>query len=555
MSTRIKAHIPALLITLGLLFAPKPCAAGDRYWVFLRDKGSAAAETGSSIAALRDSWPERSLNRRMKSGVSLDESDLPLRENGIQAIQEAGGRVVAISRWFNAVSVTADAVAMRKIAGLSSVSAVQPVAKGDRDATALIETGALTAEEIVRAQEAEAGAAVPLGSYGPSRLQAEMAGVVEAHRRGLTGAGVLIGALDTGFQLNHRAFAGLELVGQYDFIYNDPDPSYNPATDPVSQAGHGTGCLSVIVGYDPGYLVGIAPRAAVAVAKTEDDRSETEVEEDYWIAGLEWLEWLGAEVVTSSLTYRDWYESRDFDGERPLISRAAQRACELGMIICNSAGNGGPGAITIGAPADAPGVLAIGAVDSTGRITRFSSRGPSADGRIKPDVAALGQGVVCVTPLTWGEYGRWRGTSLSCPIVAGVAALVLEAHPDWPAQMVVEAIRATADRAFMPDNAAGYGIVNAVAAIDYPELSGRIINGATTLGMSGVTLELTLMGAPHPESNHLSIARSDSSGWFKFVNLPGGTYDLTVKAALGESVNYPSLTLPPSLPFDIVLRP
>jgi len=291
--------------------------------------------------------------------------------------------------------------------------------------------------------------------------------VIEAHRRGLTGAGVLVGMLDTGFQLGHRAFAGLELVAQYDFIHNDPDPSYDPLNDPPGQANHGTGCLSVLAGYDPGRLVGIAPRVAVALAKVEWTGSETAVEEDYWVAGLEWLEWLGAEVVTSSLTYHDWYSATDMDGLVPLVSRAAERAAELGVVICNAAGNNGPGEITIGAPADAAGILAVAATDSTGAVTKFSSRGPSADGRIKPDVAAMGRGVVVATPLTRRGYSRWNGTSLATPIVAGVAALVLEAHPDWTAAEVVEAIRASSDRWFMPDNALGYGVVDAAEAVDY----------------------------------------------------------------------------------------
>jgi subtilisin family serine protease len=463
--------LPIKLTVFNILFALLTASAANaspRYWVLLSDKGISPSELSASLARLESEIPDRARIRREKNSTGIDELDLPISEAYLTQLRDAGASIIAESRWLNAVSIQAGPDALKQIAGFPFVKAIQLVAAFRRDNTGLSDTAPISETELQRAySDALAEYGVPLGDYGASYRQAELSGVIEAHRRGLTGAGVLVGMLDTGFQLTHRAFTGLELVAQYDFIHNDPDPSYDPLNDPPGQANHGTGCLSVLAGNDPGRLVGIAPRAAVALAKVEWTGSETAVEEDYWVAGLEWLEWLGAEVVTSSLTYRDWYSATDMDGLVPLVSRAAERAAELGVVLCNAAGNNGPGEITIGAPADAAGILAVAATDSTGAVTKFSSRGPSADGRIKPDVAAMGKGVIVATPLTRHGYSRWNGTSLATPIVAGVAALVLEAHPDWTAAEVVEAIRASSDRWFMPDNALGFGVVDAAEAVDY----------------------------------------------------------------------------------------
>lgn len=532
------------ILTIVLLIVPSMRSyATDRCWLFFCDRGG----TLESLSDLRASWNQRSLDRRGKMGVGLDSRDLPVSEVYIEQIGSMGARVVEVSRWLNAVSVEADSSDLINLMSLDFVAGMTPVARLHSNRVGWDEIVGQSPDPVVSDEWDEDHSLIPLGAYGRSWRQADQAGVIEAHRRGLTGAGVLIGMLDTGFQLNHRAFCGLELVAQHDFIWDDDDPSYDPSTDGTGQPNHGTACLSVIVGYDPGHLVGIAPKAAVALAKTELTGTEIPMEEDYWVAGIEWLEWVGADVVNSSLGYSDWYADYDMDGVTSPASRAAQRAWELGVIICNSAGNSGPDPITIGAPADARGVLTVAAVDSCGEIVGFSSRGPSADGRIKPDVAAMGRKVSCVWPSTWELYTQWNGTSLASPIVTGVVALVIEAHPEWMPWMVVEAIKSTADRSFRPDYSYGYGIVNAAVAIDYPSLSGRVIRLSDGAMMPDVMLELIGDGNP---LNTIT----DRYGRYHFNNLPDGSYQLTATINGGSPIIvHREIIVPPSLPFDIIL--
>lgn len=541
-----------MVVILLLLFNNGYC--NNKWWVFFNDKGSSSLDINSQFVDLKKDWPERSLKRRLMSGVNLSNEDLPIDDKYIEYVLICGAQIVVKSRWMNAVSVIGDNKAIEEIEKLSCVKGVQHVKRAYRAEVELVEIS----DEELNFNEVSMGG-IPQGLYGLSYRQAEQAGVIEAHARGFTGAGVLLGILDTGFQLDHRAFAGMELVAQYDFINNDADPSYDYRTDGRGQPNHGSGCLSVIAGFEPGRLVGIAPKVAVAVGKTEMTGAEMLLEEDYWVAGIEWLEWLGVDVVSSSLSYRDWYGIEDYDGITSVASLAAQRAFELGVVICNSAGNSGPEMVTIGAPADSPGVLAIAAVDSAGEVTGFSSRGPSSDGRLKPDVAAMGRQVVCIRPQTWDKYSRWNGTSLSCPIVAGVVALIREAHPDWTAQEVVTALKETANRSERPDYSYGFGIVNATAAIDYPAISGRIVfakdnNTDASNQIDNVNLhDYSLVEISLTGKRTVRDVKPNRDGLYVIANLPDDDYRLRVYYDGYKVFDRDGFSLPPTIQYDIVL--
>src|SRR5690606_26932934 len=226
---------------------------------------------------------------------------------------------------------------------------------------------------------------------------------------------------------------------------------------------HGTLVLATITGHDPGNFRGVAPGVAVLLSKTEHQAVEEPFEEDVYVEGLEWIEAMGADIFSASLMYSSWYTAEDYDGATAVSTVAIEIAIGNGLIVFTAMGNAGPDPSTLGAPADAAGAISLGAVNVAGELAPFSSRGPTADDRIKPDVLAPGWAVYTVDPGTVDGYVQINGTSFSTPIAAGVGALLLEAYP-WltPAEMA-ELLRSTASQADAPDNDHGHGIIDAAA--------------------------------------------------------------------------------------------
>lgn len=434
-------------------------------WVRFSDKGAALAQ---ALSLARASSSPRALSRRARRGrvAGLAFEDLPLQAEYVRAIEQRVLRLRQQSRWFNAVSATATADQIRALEALPFVAGVDLVRRFRR----------APVEPLLEAPAAgsHASRATAVGlSYGTSLEQLQQLGVPAVHERGLSGAGVVVAVFDAGFDnLGHEAFAGMRILAQHDFVNGDGDVGDGADR---GEGSHGTATLSVLGGFREGELIGPAFGAGFVLAKTEDTESETPVEEDNWAAAAEWAEALGADVISSSLTYLDFdpgsagYTWAEMNGATALSTRAAELAAARGVVVVNSAGNAGfnPEHNTLGAPADGSHVLAVAAVSSTGARASFSSVGPSADGRIKPDVAAQGQLVKLAGPVA-NQYRLGNGTSFSCPLTAGVAALVLEAHPDYTADEVLSVLRLSARSAGQPDNLLGYGIVDAVAAIDAP---------------------------------------------------------------------------------------
>jgi subtilisin family serine protease len=252
----------------------------------------------------------------------------------------------------------------------------------------------------------------------------------------------------------------------------------------------------VLGGIREGQLIGPAFGATFLLAITEDVRSETPVEEDNWAVAAEWAERMGADVINSSLGYLDFdlpftsYTDRDMNGETALTTRAATMAAARGVVVVNSAGNGGFRADrnTLVAPSDGRLVIAAGAVDVMGNRAAFSSVGPTADGRFKPDVAALGVNTKVASRSGPDSYALANGTSFSSPLTAGAVALLLQAHPTYTVEQVLSALRSTASQASAPNNLLGWGILNAAAAVDadlripapiVPRISETVLSGLT----------------------------------------------------------------------------
>jgi len=443
--------------------------AGERHlvWVYFRDKGpSAEARAASERVALTP----RALSRRSLRAAgrpAVGTLDLPVARAYVDAV---AGRVVRVrheSRWFNAVSVEATAEQVRALEALPFVDRLDVVRRYRRGPSERVSDLPAPA----RATAAPSRPRALVLDYGTSIGQLRQIGVPAVHETGLHGEGVIIAVFDAGFNnLAHEVFAPMTILARRDFVNGDED--VGDGSD-QGEGSHGTATLSVLGGFKEGQLIGPAFAAGFILAKTENSDSETPIEEDNWAAAAEWAEALGADVISSSLGYLEYdspftsYGFTDMNGDTAISTRAADLAVSLGVVVVNSAGNSGLDAAhnTLGAPADGRGVIAAGAVDPVGIRAFFSSVGPTADGRIKPDVAAQGVAVKVASPFSPSQYGSASGTSFSCPLTAGVAALVLQAHPDYTPQQVADALRTTASNAARPDNLLGYGIVNAVAAI------------------------------------------------------------------------------------------
>jgi len=435
----------------------------EKVWIFFRDKRGAAADRSSLEEAGRR-LSARSHTRRAKQGTEVGFAELRLEPRYLGELRARGIWAVAESRWLNAVSAVLDPAQTALVRRLPFVRAVRPVAR-----------------HSVLPPPVETDP-VPLGwvsatglDYGLSSNQNLLINVPAVHDLGLNGQGMLIGLLDTGFRWQeHQAFAEIQVIAERDFIHGDGVTRNEPDQgDVFDQDHHGTETLSAAGGYFPGKLIGPAFRASFALAKTEWVPDETHAEEDFWVQGLEWLEATGVDVVSSSLGYFNRfsdgfdYTSDNLDGMTGVTTLAAEMAAQRGVVVVNSAGNEGPGPGSLITPADGPSVLAVGALRPSGTLAPFSSRGPTADGRIKPDVVAQGASVATVDPELPDNYLSLAGTSFSCPQVAAVAALILQAHPRLTPAQVLEALRETADRRDQPDNDFGWGRVDALAALLY----------------------------------------------------------------------------------------
>ena len=495
---------------------------GDRIavWVFFTDKGGQEA--------LRNNIPrsvvsERSLLRRHKvlpADRLVDYTDLPVEQSYIDRVTASGARLRQRSKWFNAVSVLSTGTEIAEIEQLPCVRKLDLVWRARRESDF---SGSNPWDAPTSTPRLNHSGSLPDLNYGLSLPQVQTINVPAVHSTGNFGQGVIIGDFDNGFRLlEHEVFDSLRnrIIATYDFVDhkvsvvpNDPAPGFG---------AHGIVTLSTMAGYKPGELIGPAFGASFILARTENDSSETPIEEDNWVAAIEWADSIGVDVTSTSLGYLDYdppYTSwtwEDMNGNTTLITRAADMAVGKGIVVVNSAGNNGFNAQhnTLNAPADGDSVITVGAVTSGGARASFSSVGPttSVPPRIKPDVMATGTLVRCADASDPHGYEYEQGTSLSCPLAAGVAAMVLHAHPGLTPIQVRDVLRSTASQANAPDNAMGWGIIDALAAtIGYrPEefpLDNNFPNPFPTPSNPSTTIPFVL-----PEPSHVTIEVFDILG-------------------------------------------
>jgi hypothetical protein len=473
-------------------------------WVYFTDKGipdASAFERDVRAAGDKVSARARARRARETGGTFVpDYYDIPVRTPYVDAVRATGVQVRQVSRWLNAMTVVADEAQARRIASLEFVRAIlparpsvrpEPVSKGLPEEGVSPDPGdprgTAPGGELELERRASALPGVELAfpalpkplNYGNSLTALTGINVPAAHDSGWSGASVLLAMFDSGFDKNHNATSPLVRIGERDFIFHDGNTS-NEAGDVSGQWDHGTGCWSVAGGYYPNNVVGPAFNSRFAIAKTEDIRSETPIEEDNWVAAAEWADSLGIDVVSSSLAYRDFdgtandYPFSALDGYTTVVAQGAIIAARRGIVICTANGNEGPFPSSLWSPADAESILAVGSVNNVDVVSGFSGRGPTADGRIKPDVVAQGESVWWAQAGTTSSVAPVNGTSLSTPLVAGGTALVREAHPEWTAMQVRDALKSTANNAATPNNDRGWGRINVIAAIYGSTLGGPV---------------------------------------------------------------------------------
>ena len=423
-------------------------------WVYLIDKGRSLQKTDVS---------EKSQKRRSKVGADANFNWYDLNPNSeyVTKIANTGAKIRQQSRWLNAISIECNEQQLIEISYMPFVKEVKPIVQYRRQ---ILKEEPASTKLQKKTQVTEI-------DYGIAQNQIEQINVHRAHEEGYFGQGVTVLMLDTGYNLEHPVFDSLNIIAEWDVINDDSTTKNQGRQDVFGQHDHGTSTFSALGGFAPGTFVGPAFKADFLLAKTEILEQEIQLEEDNFVSALEWGEARGADVMSASLGYTDWYTWQDMDGNTAVTTKAVDIATSLGMLCIVSAGNENGNAWGhISAPADADSVISVGAVDSNGNIAYFSSRGPSFDGRIKPEVCAQGVQIACASG-DGVSYESSSGTSLSAPLVAGSAAILLSAHPSLSPLTVRNALMKTASQSNLPNNDYGYGIIDIWSAINVDDLS------------------------------------------------------------------------------------
>ncbi len=485
----------------------------------------------------------RALERRMHQGVLIDILDIPVSMPYIKSVEKFAP-IQGVSRWFNALAVhTESKQTLKEIEALPFVKSVQPLGKFRK-----AKVGKMYSKrpDIDSSKHQE-------NYYGLAETQIAMLGGKKLHQLGFTGKKVHVGIVDGGFRNAYRMsvfdslFLEQRILGTHDFVDGD-DFVYESST-------HGTNVLSIMASKKPHLMVGTAPDAAYYLFKTEDVRGEYRAEEFYWALALEYADSVGIDVVNSSMGYTRFreesmsYQYKDLDGKSTFISKAATIASAKGILIVNAAGNDGhKDWHYLAAPADVTEVLTVAAVQRDSSRAAFSSWGPTSDGRMKPDLAALGENTAYASIITY-DVGYGDGTSYACPVLAGMVVALKQAFPKIPNKALKTAIFNSATQASQADSSLGHGIpnffnaylslvdssvfINALGSVDHPQ---KIVDNSIHVYVEAsnpTAIELTvynLFGKQlHYHKEKLQANIINKVSLHNFQHYQAGVYVLKVK--------------------------
>lgn len=471
-------HLRSLFLLIASLFfalpwmpeayaanSPKIKYPGGKFYIWrytLKDK------QGSSYSIDHPGrWlSHKSVERRKKQGLQVDSTDLPVSNRYLKMFEKVSDdrirekrkgmiacTIIGTSRWNNTVLVRSnDTTVFNRLGALDCVRKAELVWTSPDSISRTIKQKAHESFNPWDSIKAE--------YYGNGLEQITMLMGQRLHNLGHKGKGMTIAVLDGGFMNCDviSAFRHANIIGAKDFVYPRSSHFYQ-------ETDHGTKVLSAMAANEPEVMVGTAPEARYWLLRCEDQQTEQPVEEDYWAMAAEFADSIGADIISSSLGYNDYdnlpnyYHQHDLDGHTALISRTASMLAQKGIILVNSAGNSGMGPwkkITF--PSDANNILTVGALNTDGKNAPFSGVGPTQDGRVKPDVMALGSPASLISGR--GFIVRDMGTSFSTPIVAGLVACLWQAFPQKTALEIISLVRQTSNGYEKPDNIYGYGIPN-----------------------------------------------------------------------------------------------
>jgi len=446
-----------IIVLLFICFSQIGIAQTEDAWVYFSDKEDVATAIANPLSILT----QEAIDRKNLHNVVIDEKDVPVNEAYITQIKNTTGIIVlAKSKWFNCIYVRGPETNISNLLNLDFVSSIDYADNSLDTRKSIIHQKDLTPTKnnkfVVKT----------IFNYGSAAQQIEQLNADYLHEQDYTGTGMTIAVMDSGFP-GVNTIDGFKrirdegrLLDGYDFVRRDDNEFA------FSGSSHGTQTFSDIAGYIDGQFVGTAPDAKYYLFVTEDAATEGPKEEALWVEAVERADSLGVQVINTSLGYSNGfdnpayeYSTSDMDGQTAFISRGANMAFEKGMLLVTSAGNTGSsswGIIT--APGDAPGTLTIGAVNSLGNYASFSSRGPTADNRVKPDVVAKGLGAAVIR--SNNTVSTSNGTSFSSPIMAGAVACLWQAFPSMTNAEIMQLVRESASLYSNPTIQLGYGIPN-----------------------------------------------------------------------------------------------